>query len=210
MNEVLNKFIERLTSNYGTKSTNNVHKLMQLTAEHIQENEDTLKKIAAWNDIDQAKGKVLDRIGSDLQQDRGLLPDETFRILIKSKMKRSLSSGSIDTLIDFLSFVLQIPAKSVEIRELWPEGKNASLYINVPADAVTPTGLSLRQFGELINLVVAAGVRAEVLFEGTFSFSSDYENSEFDNAAGFADDEQTIGGTMGYVYDPSKNIDLPI
>lgn len=182
---------------------------MKLTAHHIQENEDTLFRIADWRDIDQAEGHVLDRIGSNVNQQRGQLPDEVYRVLIKSKIKRSLSDGSINTLIDFLSFILQINTREVNINELWESGKPAALHINVPGGAINQTGLSLKQFGRLINLVVAAGVRAEVLFAGTFSFSSDYRESEM-SPHGFADDDLTTGGTLGYIYDPSEDIDLPI
>lgn len=210
MSNVLDNFINRLSDNYNKDPGGNVHKLMQLTTKAIQENEDGYFAIMNWRDVDQAEGKVLDRIGGNLEQDRGQLPDETYRVLIKAKAKRSLSDGSIDTLIDFLSFILQIPTTEVLIKELWPEGKHAALHVNVPAGAINKTGLSFAQFGRLINMVVVAGVRAEALFEGTFSFSSDYYNSEVDDEKGFADDAQTIGGTFGYIYDPVEDIELPI
>jgi hypothetical protein len=210
LSEVLEKFIDRLTGFYNKKTGSNVNKLMQLTTRHIQENEDAYKKISDWRDIDQAKGKVLDSIGANVKQERGRLADETYRVLIKAKIKRGLSNGSIDTLIDFLSFILQIRPTEVEIKELWPEGKPAALYINVPADSVTKTGLTLNQFGRLMNEVVVAGVRVEALFEGTFAFSSNYTASEIDPNAGFADDAGTVGGTLGHAYDPTNDIDLPI
>lgn len=210
MDNVLDKLIGRLTGVYNKKPGSNVHKLMQLTAHHIQENEDLYKKISDWRDIDQAEGKVLDRVGQNVQQYRGQLPDETFRVLIKAKIKRGLSDGSVDTLIDFISFVLQVDPTDVWVRELWPEGKHATIHVTTPADAIVATGLTLNQFGRLINEIVVAGVRAEVLFEGTFAFSSNYEGSEFDPNAGFANDEQTTGGTLGYAYDPVDYVDLPL
>jgi hypothetical protein len=138
LGEVLDKFINRLTDAYSKNPGSNVHKLMQLTAEHIQENEDGLKKITDWRDVDQSEGKALNRVGRNVNQNRGQLTDEVYRVMIKAKIKRSLSNGSVDTLIDFLSFVLSIPKEDVEITELWP-AKTATINVNVP-DAIASTG----------------------------------------------------------------------
>lgn len=209
MSNVLNLFIERLTSNFNAKPGSNIHALLTVAADHIQENEDLLDQMGNWRDIDQAEGKTLDRIGGNVQQVRGQAPDEVYRVLIKSKIKRNLSNGSINTLIDFLSFILQIEANEVDIRELWEVGRDATLHIDVPGEAINATGLTAKQFGTLINLVVAAGVKAEVLFEGSFGFSNDYTTSQTADPDGFADDAKTTGGTLGYAYDPSKDYELP-
>lgn len=201
---MLDRLINRLTDNYSKEANSNVQKLAQLTAQDIQENEDTYTQIQNWRDVDQAKGAVLDRLGQNVGQFRGVAPDETYRVLIKSKINRALSDGSINTLIDFLSFLLQIDAKEVTITELWPEGKHAAIHVNVPGGSVNSTGLSLYQFGQLVNSIVAAGIRAEVLVEGTFSFSSNYSESELNSEHGFD------AGTLGYSYDPAQNEDLPI
>ncbi len=208
MTDVLEKFIDRLTDNFNSESGSNNRKLLDLTAHHIQENEDLLGKIENWRDIDQAQGVTLDRIGGNVQQARGQADDNVYRVLIKSKIKRNLSNGSINTLIDFLSFILQINANEITIDELYSVGRPGVLHIDAPANAVQSTGLSLTQFGRLINLVVAAGVKAEVLFEGTFEFGA--SEGEMDVDAGFADDEQTQGGELGYIYDPVDDEQLPI
>jgi hypothetical protein len=220
-NEVLNKFIDRLTSNYNKDPGSNVYKLMQVAANHIQENEDLLSQIGDWRDVDQASGATLDRIGRNVQQNRGQSPDSVYRVLIKSKVKRNLSNGSINTLIDFLAFILQVKPQEIEINELWQKGINATLHINVPAGQVNATGLSLNQFGTLVNLVVAAGVKANVLFEGTFEFGSQpiefyyigpgmiIGNDAFAPDKGFANADKTTGGTLGQSYDPAKDYELP-
>jgi hypothetical protein len=207
---VKTRLLERLTDAVNKKPGSNVEKLMSLVAHHIQENEDTLTQIGEWRDIDTAQGAVLDRIGRNVQQERGQASDEVYRILIKSKIMRNLSDGSINTLIEFLSFILQIDKTQIQIREQWQEGLPANIHVNVPSDAIMPTGLTLTQFGRLVNLVVAIGVKANVLFEGTFSFSADYNNSELENPNGFADDAGTTGGTLGHAYDPNEDIELPL
>lgn len=208
--KVLERLIDRITSNYNKEPGSNIRKLIELTAEPIQENEDTLIRIGQWRDIDQAEGHTLDRIGENVKQERGALTDSTYRVLIKSKIKRSLSNGSIDTLIDFLSFILQVEPEQIQIRELWKEGKPGAIFINAPGGSINSIGLTYSQFGQLVNLVVAAGVRAEAIFEGTFAFSSNYSESEFDPNAGFSNDEGTTGGTLGFAFDPADGAELPI
>ncbi len=209
MNEVLNKFIDRLTDNINVQEGSKTHALLEVTAHHIQENEDLYEQMGNWRDIDQAEGTTLERIGGNVQQPRGQANDSVYRVLIKSKIKRNLSNGSIDTLVDFLSFILQISKSDVEVIELWDKNEHATLKINVPSNSVTSTGLTQAQFGTLVNLVVAAGVKANVLFEGTFSFSNDYDTSQTNDPDGFADDERTTGGTLGYAYDPAYDFVLP-
>lgn len=198
-----------MTSRYNKENGSSVDKLADLAAHHIQENEDLLTKIESWRDVDQAKGTTLEKIGENVQQDRGQASDDVFRVLIKSKIKRNLSDGSINTLIDFLSFILNIKKTEVGIQEEWPDGKHASLFVDVPTTPVIDIGLSTRQFGALLNLIVAAGVKANILFEGTFQFASQDETQEFNANEGFANDERTTGGFFGSLYDPKDDVILP-
>jgi hypothetical protein len=208
LNPVLERFIDRLTSNYDKTPDGNVYKLAQLTVNHIQENEDTLQTIGDWEDIDQAQGTTLDMHGKDVGQQRGQTSDEMYRVLIKSKILRNLSDGSINTIINFISFILQCDVSEIQVKELWSEGKPATLHIEAPVAPISATGLSVKQFGTLINLVVAGGVRAEVLFEGTFEFGA--VGDPTDAGKGFADTAQTQGGTLGITYDPVDDFELPI
>ena len=209
MSEVLDKFIDRLTDSYSKNPESNVNKLAQIAAGIIQEGEDTLNRIGDWRDVDQAEGKALDMLGANVRQNRGQAPDEVYRVLIKSKIKRNLSNGSINTLIDFLSFILQVPKTAIKITELWTVGQPADLKIDMPVDAINATGLSRTQFGTLVNLVTVAGVNAEVLFQGTFAFADVYDTSQTGQATGFADDALTTGGTLGDTFDPAVDFELP-
>lgn len=208
-NEVLNKFIDRLTDRYDKTPGGGVYELAQLMALKIQENEDALHRIGAWRDIDQAQGAALNLLGQNVRQNRGQSTDEVYRVLIKSKIKRNLSNGSINTLIDFLAFILQIPAEQVTVEELWDKGAPGEIKVDVPSGATNITGLSRNQFGTFINLVVAAGIKANVLFEGTFRFSKVYDASET-GVNGFSNNAGTSGGTLGDAYDPANDYELPI
>lgn len=209
---MLETFIDRLTDAYRKNPESNVYKLAQLACYHIQENADVLERIQAWRDIDQAEGVVLDEIGRDIGQNRGIAPDNVYRTLIKAKIKRNLSDGSVDTIIDFLSFILSCDKTEIAVTELWPEGKHATLNIEAPVGPISSTGLTVRQFGTLINLVIVGGVRAEVLFEGTFELADlppSGTNGPIDAAIGLAPLDQSVGGTLGILFDPDTDEELP-
>lgn len=52
-----------------------------------------------WDDLDNAKGAVLDRYGANFGVDRGGATDTVYRLLIKVKMIALMSGGDIDTII---------------------------------------------------------------------------------------------------------------
>jgi hypothetical protein len=201
--------LKRLTDAYNKDPDSNTGKLLKIIGTEIDQLEQTTQDIKAAHQIDNATGYSLDRIGNNVQQLRGQITDEIYRVLIKSKTQRNLSDGSVETLIKIFSFLLNIPANEVEIIELW-NNEPASFQLNVPASALNSIGLSVGQFGELVDIVAAAGVKAVSLFQGTFSFSSQESVSETDSNAGFADLAQTTGGTLGAYYDPNTDVPLPI
>jgi hypothetical protein len=201
--------LKRLTDAYNKDPDSNTGKLLKIIGAEIDQLEQTTQDIKAAHQIDNAANYALDCIGKNVQQLRGQTTDDIYRVLIKSKTQRNLSDGSIETLIKIFSFLLNIPASEVEIVELW-DIEPASFQLNVPASALNSIGLSIGQFGTLVDIVSAAGVKAVSLFEGTFSFSSQESASETDANAGFADLSQTTGGTLGAYYDPSVNVPLPI
>lgn len=208
----LNNMLKRLTDAYSRNPESNVGKLLGIAAGELEDLQEALQKTRLYRDIDQAEGITLNSIGFNVQQYRGQATDEVYRILIKSKISRNLSDGSINAIIRVLAVILDTTTSGIQIRELWGdcEGEPAAVWISVPSRSLNKAGFSLNQFGRLVNRIVAAGVRASVLFEGTFQFSSQNNASETDNDAGFACTEQEIGGSMGSVYDIGNNPDLPL
>lgn len=208
MNQI--ELIRKLTDVFNKNPNSKLGKFLLIVSEQLTAIENAAIKVEKWRDIDQAEGTTLDAIGTPKGQQRGQANDEIMRALIKTRIAQNNSDGVIETIVTFLSMLLKVPASDVIITGLWSEGRSANIHVNVPAGAINATGLSLVQFGRLVNVVAASGIKAHVLFEGTFSFSSDYYESEFDENAGFADDAQTIGGTFGYVYDPVDDVEFPI
>lgn len=204
------ELIRKLTDVFNKNPNSKISKFLLIVSEQIEKVQNEAVRIENWRDIDQAEGTTLDAIGAPRGQQRGKATDELMRALIKTRIAQNNSNGVIETIIQFLSMLLKIPRSEVVITGLWSEGKSANIHVNVPAGAINATGLSFVQFGRLVNVIAASGIKAHVLLEGTFSFSMDYYESEFDDNAGFADDAQTIGGTFGYIYDPLDDVELPI
>ncbi len=202
----LQKMLRRITDNYSKDPDSNVGKLLNIAATEIEDLEETANKIRLWRDIDEAEGETLDRIGYNVQQWRGQASDPVYRILIKSKIARNLSDGSINTIIEVLAITLDTEEENIIVQELW-ETESAAIQVDVPTALLNEVGFSFTQFGRLVNRIVAAGVRANVLLQGTFEFS---ETLESDNEAGFSDTNQEVGGYLGAVYDPADDPDLPI
>lgn len=216
---MLNDMIRRLTEAYSSDPDSNLGKLLSIAAGELEDMRGAIETTRLYRDIDQAEGVSLDRIGLNVQQYRGQATDPIYRVLIKSKIARNLSDGSVNTLIRVLATTLAIEPHQVRIIELWPV-EPAAIQVDVPASSLLSIGFSLTQFGRWVNRLVAAGVRAAVLLEGTFSFSSiaapTYPGeAEYDDEAGFNDLDEfgepfDIGGALGTTYDPAEDPDLPV
>lgn len=205
--------MERLTDNYKKDPRSNIGRLLNIVSSELEDIKNTVETTEKYRDIDQATGATLDRIGVNLQQPRGVATDEVYRILIKSSVARNLSTGDINTLIRVLAVTLNSSIESIRVEELYNDTyqpEPASVYISFPTELLNRVGFSINQFGRLVNLIVAAGVRARLLFQGTFEFSSSVDTAEFDSGKGLADIQQTLGGTLGAVYSPGTDPDLPI
>jgi hypothetical protein len=205
--------LRRLTDVFRKDPDSNIGKLMSIMAEQLQKLEQTVQRVEEWRDIEMAQGTTLDRIGENVAQHRGAATDEIYRILIKSKIARNLSKGDINTIISVLSTALNTDPSEIKIEELYsdpvaPEPAAISL-IQLPIERINAVGMDPVQFAQIVQRTVAAGVRVGVIeLTGTFEFGS--VGDPPDPTAGFADVDQTTGGTIGAVYSPGLVPDLPI
>lgn len=206
--------LKRLSDKFTKDPTSNIGKLLSILAEQLRAVEQTFERIRDWRDIDVAEGTTLDKIGTIVNQSRGAATDEVYRILIKSKIARNLSTGDINTIIGVLSTALNCEPSEIEIKELYsdpidPEPATISL-IKLPLQSVNEAGISPIQFARIIQQTVAAGVRVGVIeMTGTFQFASG-STTESSPAAGFSNDVGSTGGYFGAAYSPGDDPDLPI
>jgi hypothetical protein len=207
--EILSKF-----QDYFRKDPNsNIGKLMTIFAEQLQDLELTNQRIREWRDIDKAEGAVLDEIGVELNQPRGVATDEVYRVLLKSKNARNLSTGDINTIIRVLSIALDAEPSEIRIKEQWNDPTNpqpaAISVIELPIKRLNEIGLDPTRFARIVQRTVAAGVKVNTIeMSGTFEFG--VLPIETDGNKGFSDIDGTVGGYLGLVYQPNQNQDLPL
>ncbi len=206
--------LARFPDVYDKRPESNLGKLMGIFAEQFSKVEQTLVTIEAWRDIDAAAGATLDRIGENVGQDRGAATDEVYRMLIKSKIARNLSTADINTIIRVIAIAVGAPYEEIEVRAKYddpvdPEPAAISL-IGLPLKYVNQIGISLPQFARIIQKTAAAGVRVNsVQLQGTFEFGDLPLSTS--STAGFGDDgDPETGGYFGAAFDPNQDVDLPI
>ncbi|MEK3910968.1 hypothetical protein [Paenibacillus sp. FSL H7-0331] len=203
-----------LTDNYNKSPQSNIGKLLSIINDQLNDLLQTLDTMEQWRDIDLAEGTTLDGIGQNVAQPRGAASDQVYRILIKTKIARNLSRGDINTVIRVIALAVKAEYSEIEIQEkytesLEPEPAAISL-LRLPLSRISDSEIDLRQFARIIQRTVAAGVRVDAVeLQGTFSLASG-EELELDTAVGFADIDQTTGGTLGAVFTPSVETELPI
>ena len=159
--------IRRLTDNYNKYPNSNISKLLQMIEEAIEAVD--WNKIRQWRGVNDAEGKTLDLIGDNVNQPRGAVNDVVYRSLIRSKVLRNNSNGTINELIALISFVLQTPPENVELiegYEITPpdDFPGYVLLKSIPSQELGNIGLTTAQLKHILNEAAAAGVRVEVEF----------------------------------------------
>ncbi|MED5050668.1 DUF2612 domain-containing protein [Anoxybacillus rupiensis] len=207
--------LNRLTDRYKKDPNSNIGKVIKILADELDLIKETFDRIEEWRDVEKAEGAVLNDLGANIGQPRGAATDEIYRVLLRSKVARNFSDGTIDTIIRVLSIALNTDPKEVRIQELHndpisPEPAAIGL-IQIPLRRLNEIGMSPRQFAQIVQKTAAAGVRvASIELSGTFSFSSLPSQSEYSDTQGFADIDQTIGGYLGAMFTDADDTNLPV
>lgn len=207
------RIIKRLTDAYNKNPDSNIAKVLRIVMEEIDEINDTLYKIEVWDSVDKAKGAVLDDLGRDVDQPRGQATDEIYRVLIKSKVARDLSTGDTNTIINVLSMALNAEPSEIGIYESWldpeePEPASITL-MEIPIRRLIEVGMSGRQFARIVSKTLAAGVGVKRIdLQGTFEYGGDTLETDYDK--GFANIDQTVGGYYGTLYQSENDPYLPL
>jgi hypothetical protein len=207
--------LNRLTDAYRKDPQSNIGKIIKILVDELDLLKATFDRIEEWRDVDKAEGVVLDDIGRDIGQPRGAVTDEIYRVLLRAKVARNFSDGTIDAIIHVLSLSLNTDPREIQIKELYndPESPEpaAIKLVQIPLRRLNEIGMSPKQFVQLVQKIVASGVRAaSIELTGTFSFSSHTTQSEFSDTEGFSDINQTTGGYLGALFVDSNDVNLPI
>lgn len=121
---------------------------------------DHTERIRLWDDIDNARGAVLDRHGQNFGVRRNGAADAFYRLLIKVKMIALLSGGDIDTVINAAASLFDVTPEKLLLEELFP----AKVWIYVDEKELDAERLETAPLiAELMKRIVAAGVGMRVI-----------------------------------------------
>lgn len=206
--------LSRLTDVYRKGPQSNIGKVIKILTDELDLLKTTFDRIEEWRDVEKAEGAVLDDLGVNVGQPRGAATDEIYRILLRSKVARNFSDGTIDTIIRVISVAVNADPKEIRIQELYNNQNNpepaAIGIIQIPLRKLNEVGISPKQFVQIVKKTVAAGVRvANIELAGTFAFASQPTTIEYSDTAGFSDDG-TIGGYFGALFVDSEDNNLPV
>lgn len=163
----LKALLRRLTGSYAKEPGSNVHKLMQLLTEEMDDGEGALETVREWRDIDKAEGTTLDRIGRNLDEPRGNKPDGVYRQYLKMKIVANLSGGEAETLNNVLGVLLG--DKFIRLHEGWDYplvGEPAAVLVEhgPAADWREVADIDL----EVVRRATAAAVRVSFLSTNSY------------------------------------------
>ena len=144
---------------HGLPPETNIGKLFGTLAWGLEIIHESADRIRLWDDIDNARGSVLDRYGANFGVKRSGTKDAFYRLLIKVKMISLLSGGDIDTIITATANLFDVDASQVELREVFPS--KIWLYVDeIILDAERLEAAPL--IAELMKRIAVAGVGTRV------------------------------------------------
>ena len=160
--------LEMLTSAYnrtdlvqlqkGELPESNLGKLFYLAGWGLDLIWSQTKKLELWNDIDQASGRELDRLGTNYRAVRGGMDDEDYRILIKTSLM-ARDSGSLDSIIHGAAALFNIQPECLDIMEKYPAKVCLTVYDRDLGEGYFERAGMIRK---MLKKIAAAGVRIEI------------------------------------------------
>ena len=156
----LTRMLDHLTSAYtrvdmqsdkkGIQPKTNIGRLFETLAWGLEFVHEHAERMRVWDDLDNAKGAVLDRYGANFGVDRGGATDTVYRLLIKVKMIALMSGGDIDTIIWAAASLFDVQPSKIRICV------DESL---LSSERLT----SIEVIAELMKRIAAAGIEVHIL-----------------------------------------------
>lgn len=165
MRNYLSDMLYALTSAYsrrdydnqqqGLPMQTNIGKLFSLFAWGLDMIQEQAELVKLWDDIDHAKGRVLDRYGANWGVQRFNENDALYRLAIKVKVMSQLSGGDTDTVIKAAAELLGVEDPDIKFEDVLPA--KIALYVDwllltqERQDLIEPIAWAIKR-------IVAAGV----------------------------------------------------
>lgn len=205
--------IQKLPDFYSKRTDSNNAKLLQLHELAMLDIKKDLQDVENCLDLNQANGKTLELYGQMEEQKRGLLNDEQYRYMILLKIGMNHVQGDYNSTMQIIVQMFnckngQIKLDDIEVTET--EQACVVKLTKFPVQVLIDAGFSSKQAVQMIEKLLPIGVSlAADNFDGTFEFAETDE--EYEETAGFSNDNQTIGGYFGLLLGEDDTIPiLPI
>ena len=199
MNNV-KKLPDAYLKRYEDGSKSNHAKMLELNELQRDEFKEAMQQVLDSLDIDLATGATLDKFGETINQKRGSLNDEQYRIMLRFKIAKLLNKGDYNSLMSLSCFLLECEHGELVIQDV---GNATVEIVSLPLTVPSKAGFTFSQVIDMVKELLPCGVNvAEANFVGTFELSDLDEdgNPIYDETTGFADNEPAaFGGYLGHV-----------
>lgn len=179
-----------------TPDSNNA-KILAIDKAELDRLRENIRLLYDCLDLEKAFGATLDLYGDMVGQERGKATDDQYRVLIKSRIVRNMCNGDYNGIVRLLALVFNCEPSDISLVET-----DAPCHVrleSLPFAALNQMVIDIDTALKIIIECMPAGVTLEsVQFTGTFEFGDD--TLEYDEAAGFGDEAQTVGGYLGYIF----------
>lgn len=194
--------VKRLPDSYAKSENSNNYKLLMLNELAVEDAKADLWAIFDARAIENATGRTLDHIGEMVVQKRGTMTDDQYRYVILTKVGMNTGQGNYESVMDTLTRVFNCTAQDIIILD----GNNSCEVVvqKFPLEVLIDANFTSLQAVEFIKQLLPAGVAVNAEnFQGTFEFADTAD--VYDETAGFANIEQTIGGYLGLLLGDDEN-----
>lgn len=165
MRNYLSEMLYALTSAYNRKDYDNrqrgapletnIGKLFSIFAWGLDSVQEQAELVLLWDNIDNARGAVLDRYGANFGVKRVSSDDRFYRLAIKVKVMSQLSGGDIDTVLVAAATLLDVENSDVLLEEVYPA--KIALYVDQKLIAQELLDL-IEEIAWAIKRILATGV----------------------------------------------------
>lgn len=224
MRNFLPEMLYALTSAYSRKDYNNrrqqpeqlletnIGKLFAIFAWGLDSVQEQAEMIKLWDDLDNARGKVLDRYGANFGVKRLNSDDRFYRLAIKVKLMAQLSGGDTDTVIKAAGTLLDVELPDVLFEDVYPA--KIALYVDQNLlsqdriELIEPIALAIKRL-----LAAGVGMRLYLRTYRTYRYDLTFLHCGYGNTSISAvpvskDRESALewgvnyGGAVGVAYSP--------
>lgn len=159
------EFLGKFPSSFTIRINSSNWKLSKYYTSGLDETKEVLENIDKYRNIDNAEGKVLDKLGDKYGVKRGPADDAFYRMMIRSKIANRKGDATVNGILRTMQNALGIDVKGVKIGPVYHDGVQEPLSLrlsNVPlsfARSEFEQEFMLRQ----IESIIAVGVRLQDL-----------------------------------------------